>query len=515
MITAREAKIEKVRRLASRDLLAFYQYVWWMPSQLKIGRHTVALCARLTRAVEDLIAGKNTYLVVSMPFRHGKSDLVSRTLPAYTLGRCAAIEPNIVMSGYGSSLVKGFSSKVQDIVRSEAYQKVFPSVAIDADKCAADEWKIKGSQSTVYAQGLGGSITGKGGNLIIVDDYCKNRQEAESKTTRDTMFESFKDDLCTRTNAPAHIIIVCATRWHDDDIIGRIKKKMDEDPTYTRWEFLEFPAHKEGEGGWDTLFPELYPKSWYDFQRKSLGPYSAAALLDCDPKTAGTAIFREEWWQTYYAELDPRRMRIHFFVDGAKSKSDAADFTTILVVGRGGDGCYYLLDGVHDRLDLMEKMNALFRLVEKWKPDRVWWEQVGAMSDVESLKIEMDRRMFHFRVTELHHNTNKDFRIRKLVVPYANGDIFAPTRMMRTRTRRDGTVETYDLIAEFKEGEYLPYTGAESTPHDDIIDCLADICDEEVTKSFRPPDNDAHYQGTTNASGDNWAAANGRANRFR
>lgn len=487
MITAREAKIEKLRRLASHDLLAFYQYCWWMPSPLKIGRHTRELCRRLTKAVEDWMEGKNTYLIVNMPFRHGKSDIVSRALPAYFLGRCAMKEPNVLMSGYGSGLVKGFSSKVRDIVQSEAYRRVFPVVRVDPEKNAADEWKVKDSQSTVYAQGLGGSITGKGGNLIIIDDYCKNREEAESKTLRDKMFDSFKDDFCSRTNAPAHIIIVCATRWHDDDIVGRIFRQMKDDPSYTRWESLIFPARKDGPGGWDTLFPELYPKEWYDFQRKNLGPYSAAALLDCDPKTSGTVMFHKEWLNFYTSDINRSKMNVHMFVDGAKSKSSTADFTTIWVIGRGSDGCYYLIDGVHARLNLSEKIREIFRLGAKWKPRRIWWEQVGAMSDVEALRMAMDREMFHMNVTELNHNTNKDYRIRKLVVPFSQGLIYLPPEMKRVRSRADGVTEAYDLINEFIEDEFLPYSGPESTKHDDMIDCLADIMDDAVLKDFTPP----------------------------
>ena len=113
MITARDAKVEKLRRLAARDLLAFYQYCWWMPSPLKIGRHTRELCRRLTKAVDDWMEGKNTYLIVNMPQRHGKSDLVSRALPAFFLGRCAMHQPDVIMSGYGTSLVTRFSKQVQ------------------------------------------------------------------------------------------------------------------------------------------------------------------------------------------------------------------------------------------------------------------------------------------------------------------------------------------------------------------------------------------------------------------
>lgn len=512
MTDARSAMVELLRRQAKVDMLAFLQYCWWMPGALHIGRHTRALCSRLTRAVFDLKRGKDTYLIVTLPFRHGKSDLVSRALPAFFLGLTFEEQYNVIMSGYGASLVKGFSGYVQAIVRSEAYRRVFPEVQIDPDKNASDEWRVKDSVATVYAQGLGGSITGKGGNLIIVDDYCKNAEDAESQGIRDKTWESFKTDLCTRVNAPAHIIIVCATRWHMDDIVGRIYAEMEKNPDFPRYETLAFPAHKDGPDGWNTLFPEHYPEKWYRDRRAELGPYQAAALLDCDPRRAGTTVFRDEWWQSYYGELDPSRLNVHLFVDGAKSKRAGADFTTMLVVGRGPDGNYYVLDGVHARLNLAEKLAELFRLVRRWPVRRVWWEQVGAMSDVESVRMRMNDEMFHFSITELHHTTAKDFRIKKLVVPFSQGRIWFPTRLLRVRENADGVRETYDLVAEMKEDEYDIYTGAESTTHDDMIDCLADIMDDEVLAQFTAPGRSGET-GRERAS-DNWCDE-ARGRRFR
>ncbi len=496
MIDAKTARLELLRRKAQKDLLAFLSYCWWMTGALHVGRHTRVLCERLTRAVEDFRQGKDTYLVVNMPFRHGKSDLVSRALPAYFLGRCRDLQPNIIMSGYGSSLVKGFSANVQNILESEAYQRVFPGMKIDPDKNATDEWRIKDSVSSVHAQGLGGSITGKGGNLIIVDDYCKNAEEAESQTVRDKVWESFKTDICTRTNAPAHIIIVCATRWHVDDIVGRIYSEMEKNADYPRFESIVFPARKEGADGWETLFPEHYKDSWYSMQRAQLGPYQAAALLDCNPKQAGMTLFRREWLNFYTGEIDHTKMRVHIFVDGAKSKKNRADFTTIQAWGRNHDGGRYLIDGIHARLNLAEKISELFDMVTRLggarRVEMVWWEQVGPMSDVESLKMEMDRRLYHFPVTELHHNTNKDFRIQRLVVPFSHGEIWLPLKLIKTRVVDPGggrapTAEVYDFTHEFVEDEYNHYTGVQSSiPHDDMLDCMADQTDPEVEKRFTP-----------------------------
>jgi len=522
MITAKDAMIEMLRRQAKYSLLPFLRYCWWMPGPLHVGRHTRALCSRLTSAVDDFRKGKNTYLIVNMPFRHGKSDLVSRALPSFFLGRCKDLQPNVIMSGYGSSLVKGFSANVQGIVQSDPYKMVFPGMEIDPDKNATDEWRIKGSVSSVYAQGLGGSITGKGGNLIIIDDYCKNAEEADSQVQRDKTWESFKTDLATRTNAPAHIIIVCATRWHQDDLVGRIYAEMEKDPGYPRYESLIFPAHKPGEDGWETLFPEHYNEEWYNFQRKNLGPYRSAALLDCDPKGTGECVFKETWLRYYAGKLDTSKLRIHIFVDGAKSKKTGSDFTCMWVVGRGRDGGYYVLDGIHERLNLSEKIDRLFALVDKWggprKVERTWWEQVGPMSDVESVRMAQNSRMYHFSITELHHTTNKDFRMKKLVVPFSNSQIWLPFMGSIVRQRTEGgyngtmeTVRPYDPVLEFVEDEYKKYTGVQdSIPHDDMLDTLADLWDDEVLKVFRPPDGG----GFEHERQSNWTE-NSRSSRFR
>lgn len=475
--TPEEARYELVRRKAQTDMMAFLHWVWWMPRPLRIGRHTRALCARLTRAVDDWLEGKSTYLVVNMPFRHGKSDLVSRALPAYFLGRAAKEQPDMIMSGYGTELVKGFSKKVQNILRSPAYQQLFPGVVPSATYHAVNDWQVEGSTGAVTAVGIGGSITGKGGHLIILDDYCKNREEAESKTLRDKLWESFSDDLMTRVNTPAAIVIVCATRWHTDDIVGRIFEEMKKDPSYPRFETLIFPARKVGQDGWDTLFPELYPAEWYAAQRAQLGTYSAAALLDCNPISDAMKTFRSDWLCFYNNAPHRSQMNVYTFVDGANSKKEQADFTTMWTIGYAQDGNRYVLDLVHDRLSLTERTEELFRIHRdpKLKPNNTFFEQVGAMSDVAHIQDVQDREGWHFPIIPLNHRAPKENRIRSLVPIFEAHGLWLPRTMMKRHV--DGTV--HDEIAEFIENEYDTFPACK---HDDELDPLADINDEEVRR---------------------------------
>lgn len=296
------ALIDECARYKARTrLLDFIRYCWWNKSPFMEGRHTRAICDRLTRAVRDFRRGRSTYLIITVPFRHGKSDIVSRALPAWFLGTCADMDPDIIMTGYGADLITKFSRRAQAIIESAAYRKLFPGLAIG--KRTEKNWGLSGQVGEVTAVGLGGAITGSGGNLIVIDDYCKSRAEAVSETFRNKTWDGFRNDVFTRQNAPACIMCVTATPWHTDDLIGRIEREQAENADFPRFERLSFPARKPGPDGWETLFPERFSRAWYASQRAVLGK-QAAALLDCAPQLEGGNRF------------DPDRVQYHDTLDG-------------------------------------------------------------------------------------------------------------------------------------------------------------------------------------------------------
>jgi len=276
------------RKKARRSLLDFIKYCWWMPQRFMIGKHTKAIADRITQAVNDLKQGKSTFLLIAVPFRHGKTDLVSRALPAWFLGYMRDSEPDVIMSGYGATLVQGFSKRVKGIIRGGKYQALFPGVLPGHGTNSAAEWQIADSAGVVTATGLGGSLTGKGGTLIVVDDYCKSRAEARSQTYRDKVWDAFTNDLLTR-RAPASIVIVCATPWHVDDIRGRILQRMAKDPAFPQFEELNFAAKITGSNKY--LFPERFDDAWYVSQYATLGKL-ASGLLDCNPEVEGGNRFQ-------------------------------------------------------------------------------------------------------------------------------------------------------------------------------------------------------------------------------
>ena len=267
---AHQARAGKATESFREHLEAFPlapNYIW--------GRHTRATADALNDAVEGVAAGRSSYLTIAMHPRAGKSDLSSRGLPPWALLKFPDLE--IILATYGADLSEGFSR-----VARRRFQEAAPKhgLAISDELNQAGAWAVKDHRGAMYAIGLGGAVTGRGASILIIDDYCKNREEAESPAIRDKVWDSFRNDLFTRL-APVHAVIIVATRWHEDDLVGRLKVEMAKDPEFPRFQELRFPAINE-DGSW--LFPERYPAAWYQAQQKAAGIYGWQSLFMCDPQ---------------------------------------------------------------------------------------------------------------------------------------------------------------------------------------------------------------------------------------
>jgi predicted phage terminase large subunit-like protein len=276
--------------LARRTQLYFMQYLWQVRSRpMVVGYHTQKICDRLDKAIEDFRNGKSTYLIVKVPFRHGKSDIISRYFPPRFLGLFP--DEEIIVAAYTSSLVEGFSRFARNIMLDERYRAVFPGVKLSSTDASVKNWGVEGRQGQARWVGIRGSITGKGGSLAIVDDFFKGREEAESSRIRDKVWESIEDDIRSRL-APVHIMIILATPWHIDDPFGRIARNMKENPDFPKFEELKFPARSDVYPS-GYLFPERYSLEWYrgQFARPA---YSVAGLLQCEPIGREGAFFKTD-----------------------------------------------------------------------------------------------------------------------------------------------------------------------------------------------------------------------------
>jgi len=282
--------------LARRHHIDFIRFLWQRTDPFIVGQHTEATCEILDEAIEKYKKGISSFLLIKIPFRHGKSDISSRYLPANFIGKFP--DEDVIVTAYAYPLVRTFSRFARDrIMCDPKYQIVYPGVYLDPKNKGADTWGIQDRLGCTSWMGIGGSVTGKGGNLIVVDDFCKGRAEAESPVVRDTAWDSIANDVMTR-RAPVCIFVIPATPWNVDDIFGRIETKQKDIPEFPNFTEIKFPAFSEKYKG-GILFPERFSIEWYKSQRAILGPYASAGLLQCEPVARGGNIFEVDKIKKY------------------------------------------------------------------------------------------------------------------------------------------------------------------------------------------------------------------------
>lgn len=227
-----------------------------------------------------------------------------------------------------------------------------------------------------------------------------------------------------------------------------------------------YPAMTEPDDFETSVFlpPEELKK-----KRIEMGPATFGTQMLLDPSIANNRYFLPEWVK-YYNGDGWETMTRYIIVDPASSKEKRSDYTVMLVLGLGKDGNYYVIDGVRDRLNLSERTNILFSLVEQYRPNAVWYESYGQQADNEHIKSEMELRHFRFNINKMGGNVAKKQRIERLQPLFEQGKIYFPTRLPFISV--DG--ESKDFTKLFLDDEYLKYPACN---HDDMIDCLARLFD--------------------------------------
>lgn len=273
--TQDELKIE----LARVYHLEFINYCWQLPDPFKIGIHTEKICEIIDTTIDKLRQGVSSYVLGMVTFGHGKSSIVSSYLPSHFIGEFP--DKDILVSSYSAEKTADFSIFGRKLMQSKQYREVYPHIKLAKDNQNISHWGIDGHFGNIYFTGIDGSITGRRPSLIVLDDYIKGRAEAESVTIREGLWNNFKDNIMSRRASTCIVFILC-TPWHKDDIAGRIEAEMKADKDYPQFEIIKFPAEsKVYPTGY--LFPELYSLQWYQDQKKLLGSYGTASLMQCEP----------------------------------------------------------------------------------------------------------------------------------------------------------------------------------------------------------------------------------------
>ena len=342
-------RAEARRELARRDYTAYCRYVHrnkWEP-----GPHHLLISDKL----QAVMRGEIKRLMVWMPPRHGKSMQITETLPSYYLGKRP--DDQVICVSYGVDLAERFGRANRQKV-SEYGQQMW-GISLSRSSSSATSWGIEGHTGGMRSVGIGGGITGQGADLLIIDDPVKNREEAESKTTQDKIAAEYQSTLYTRLHPGAAIIIVM-TRWHEDDLCGRLLAQQEDGDT---WEVLSLPAIAEsaddalGREIGTPLWPEHgFDRDWAEATRRSVGAYTWASLYQQRPAPAEGGLIKRAWWR-YYDDL-PDMMDKIISVDAAFKGNEENDFVSIQTWGKR-DADMYLIDKDKRHMDFPATVQAI------------------------------------------------------------------------------------------------------------------------------------------------------------
>lgn len=331
------------------------------------------ICQRLEQFSRDVAEKKSPRLMLFMPPRHGKSTLASVAFPAWHLGRHPDHE--FISCSYSGSLAMGFSRKVRQLLREPTYKTAFRT-RLDPDSQSAEAWLTTSSGGYVAA-GVGGGITGKGAHVLVIDDPVKNREDAESQNNRDANWDWYTSTAYTRL-APGGGVLVILTRWHDDDLAGRLLKAGSEGGD--EWTVVKYPAIAEEDEEFreqgEALHPERYDAKSLRQIRKAVGPRDWSALYQQNPVADDGDYFSREMIQYYDREdLDYNQMRYYCAWDLAIGKRDRNDYSVGMVVGVDDQDQLFIIDMVRGKFDGFELVEQILDLYESWKPSIVGIEK--------------------------------------------------------------------------------------------------------------------------------------------
>lgn len=367
MITRRDAASELLRRRAARANL--YDYVRYTTPGYVESLFAETVCKALDKFIEDVLNGVRPILILGAPPQHGKSEIVSRKLPAYLLSRFG--EWHIAAASYSATLADSMSLDVRRNIASKQHRTLFP-VADEVKKYTVNRngeftspYDIRGSY---ISDGIGGGFTGKTATIFIIDDPVKNAQEALSPTTKESHWNWFQSTSKTRMQKNSGQIVM-ATRWAEDDLPGRVIALHRDSGRLT---VLNFPAiNLPGETGYNAdmpegaLVPELHPMEQLLEFKSELSDYWWSAMYQQSPKPIGGNVFKEEGLRYYYPKDLPKKFdKIIASWDCTFKDTDGTDFVVGQVWGKK-DANSYLLDQVRARMSFTKTVSNVVELREK------------------------------------------------------------------------------------------------------------------------------------------------------
>ena len=445
----------------------FLQFVDKMWPDFIMGRHHRIMA----EAFEDVASGKCKRLIVNMPPRHTKSEFASYLLPAWFLGQFP--HKKVIQTSHTAELAVGFGRKVRNLVGQAEYKDIFPETALQIDSKAAGRWNTsKGGD--YFAIGVGGAVTGKGADLLIIDDPHSEQEATLAEINPDIYdktYEWYTSGPRQRLQ-PGGAIVVVMTRWSKRDLTGQvIKSSMQRDGE--EWRVIEFPAIMPSG---NALWPEFWSLEELASLRNELPHSKWMAQYQQEPTSEASAIVKRDWWKVWEGERPPPCDFILMSWDTAFEKNNRADYSACTVWGVFYQATDHpeeyeseeeydrtkqnlgvpqpnliLLNAIRDRLEFPELKRLVMQEYKEWEPDSIIIEKKAS-----GAPLIYELRSMGVPVQEFTPTRGND-KISRL---NAVSDIFASGKVWYPPTR--WAEEVIEEVASFPAGEHDDYVDSTS-----------------------------------------------------
>ena len=447
---------KEIQNKAKNDFMSFVKAVW--PEFIEGAHHRV-----IAQKFNDLATGKINRLIVNMPPRHTKSEFASYLLPAWMVGRTPKLK--IIQATHTGELAVRFGRKAKTLIDSPDYKKIFDTT-LREDSQAAGRWET--SQGGEYfAAGVGGAITGRGADLLIIDDP-HSEQDAMSLNAFENAYEWYTSGPRQRLQPGGQIVLVM-TRWSKKDLTGILldnQKKVKGD----QWEVVEFPAIMDHGTEKKPVWPQYWKLEELESVKATLpvGKWNAQWMQE--PTSEEGALIKREWWKKWEHEDLPDVTYVIQSYDTAFLKKETADYSAISTWGifypeEGGKPNIILLDSLKDRYEFPELRREALEQYRYWKPDMVIVEQKASGTPLTHELRQMDIPVMTFTPSR---GNDKHVRVNSCAPLFEAGLIWAPDEQFAEEMieecasfpygDHDDLVDSMTMaIMRFRQGGFLPH----------------------------------------------------------
>ena len=428
-------KEEKIQN----DFLSFVKHVW--PEFIE-GYHHKKIAGKFN----DLAKGKIKRLIVNMPPRHTKSEFASFLLPAWMVGRNSKLK--IIQTTHTTELAVRFGRKAKTLMDTNEYKQVFKT-RLREDSQAAGRWETE-QGGEYYAAGVGSAITGRGADLLIIDDP-HSEQDAMNIDALERAHEWYTSGPRQRLQ-PGGAIVLVMTRWNTKDLTGKLLQASGELKS-DKWEVIEFPAILPSG---KPIWPEYWKLEELESVKASISLQKWNAQWMQNPTSEEGSIIKREWWRKWDKDYIPALYHVIQSYDTAFLKKESADYSAITTWGvfqRNEDSGpqLILLDAVKDRFEFPELRRIAYQQYQYWQPETVLVE-----AKASGLPLTYELRKMGIPVINYtpSRGNDKHSRVNSVAPLFESGQIWAPVD-------KDFAQEVIEECAAFPYGD-----------HDDLVDSM-------------------------------------------